>query len=114
MLEADLVPRAMVDNQSAIRTVSNDMVSLAATHTAHRYHFIKDKTSKGCVNVQWCVSKDELADIVTKRLVRQTFEELRCRFVVIEKILHTGHVIIKYTALTCTRGISHGNPLWVV
>ena len=69
----------MVDNQSAIRTIKNEMMSSAAKHIAIRYHFIEDEASKGRVSVKWCASKDQLEDILTKALPRQTFEELRCQ-----------------------------------
>ena len=68
----------MVDNQSGIRTMNNEMVSAAAKHIALSYRFIKGETSKGRVSAKWCASKDQLADMLTKPLPRQTFEELRC------------------------------------
>ena len=79
VLSIEFVPSIMADNQSAIRTMKNEMVSAAAKHVALIYHFIKDETSKEHVSIKWCASKDQLDDIPTKPLPRQTFEELRCQ-----------------------------------
>ena len=87
LLSIEIVPGIMADKQSAIRTMKNEMLSAAANHIAIRYHFIKDETSKGRVSVKWCASKDQLADILTKPLPRQTFEELRCKLPVAKREL---------------------------
>ena len=76
----------MVDNQSGIRTMNNEMVSAAAKHIALSYRFIKGETSKGRVSAKWCASKDQLADMLTKPLPRQTFEELRCEIQVFKRV----------------------------
>ena len=46
LLRIEIVPSIIFDNQSAIRTTINEMVSSAAKHIAIRYHSIKDETSK--------------------------------------------------------------------
>ena len=75
MLIIEIVPSIMVENQSTIRTIKKKMVLAAAKLIALSYHFIKDETIKGCVSVKLCVSKDQLAGILTKPLPRQTLEE---------------------------------------
>ena len=67
MLSIEIFPSVMVNNQSTIRTMKNEMVSDAAKHIALRYHVIEDETCKGRVDVKWCDSKDQLADIMTDR-----------------------------------------------
>lgn len=79
LLSIKIVPSIMVDNQSSIRTMKNEMVSAAAKHIFLRYHFVRYKTSKGVVSVLCCAINDQLADILTKPLPRQTFEGLRCQ-----------------------------------
>ena len=88
LLHVVIVPSIMSDNQSTIRTMKNEMMSTAAKHIALRYHFIKDEITKGLVNVKWCPSKDQLADILTEDISRQTYEVLRCQ-------LHVVNVSLK-------------------
>ena len=88
ILHVVIVPSIIIDNQSAIRTMKNEMISTAAKHIALRYHFIEDEITKGLVNVKWCPSKDQLADILTKAVSRQTYEVLRCQ-------LHVVNVSLK-------------------
>ena len=80
-----IVPSIMIDNQSTIRTMKNEMMSTAAKHIALRYHFIEDEITKGLVNVKWCPSKDQLADILTEDISRQTYEVLRCQLHVVKR-----------------------------
>ena len=79
LLTIEIALSIMVESQSAIRTMKNEMVSKHIKHIALRYHFIKDETSKRRVSVKWCATKDHLADILAKPLPRQAFEELRCQ-----------------------------------
>lgn len=79
ILDVNITPRLAIDNQSAIKTVTNDMVSSSAKHIAIRYHFVKDEVRKGHVKPEWCASKDQRADILTKALARPLYEDLRTK-----------------------------------
>ena len=42
-----------------------------------KYHFIRDETKKGTIDVQYCRTDDMIADILTKGLYAERFEKLR-------------------------------------
>ena len=48
-------------------------------HIAIDYHFVRDKVSKGLLQVSHVSTKDQLADALTKSLSRQRFSLLRSK-----------------------------------
>ena len=46
-------------------------------HINVRYFFITDRISKGEVRVEWCPTKDMVADFMTKPLQGSAFREFR-------------------------------------
>ena len=56
----------MIDNQSAIRTMKNEMITTYTQHISLRYYFIKGEIIKGLVGVKWFPKKDQLTDILSK------------------------------------------------
>lgn len=66
-----------VDNQSAIKSMTNEMSSPRTKHINIRYHFIRDVIQQGDVTVKYCPTQQQIADIMTKPLQRIVFERLR-------------------------------------
>lgn len=66
-----------VDNQSAIKSMKNEITSARSKHINIRYHFIRDVIQRGDVMVQYCPTQKQLADILTKPLQRVAFQRLR-------------------------------------
>ncbi|GMF36694.1 unnamed protein product [Phytophthora fragariaefolia] len=66
-----------VDNQSAIKSMENQMTSARSKHINVRYHYIRDVIARGDVIVFYCPTEQQLADILTKPLQRVVFERLR-------------------------------------
>ena len=46
-------------------------------HIAIKYHFIRDETKKGTINVQYCRTDDMIVDMLTKGLYAEQFVKLR-------------------------------------
>ena len=65
------------DNQSAISMTRNPQFHGRSKHIAIKYHFIRDETKKGTIDVRYCRSSDMIADILTKGLYAEQFMKLR-------------------------------------
>ena len=46
-------------------------------HIDVRFHFLRDLTMDGIVKLEFCGSKDQLADIMTKLLTLEVFTRLK-------------------------------------
>ncbi len=66
-----------VDNQGGIDLANNPKYHDRTKHIDIRYHFIRDVTQKGLVDLIHLPSNDNTADILTKSLPREKFEEHR-------------------------------------
>jgi ribonuclease HI len=65
------------DNQAAISISSNPAVPHARTkHIDLRHHYVRECVQAGRISVQWVSSSKQMADVFTKGLNRQTFQEL--------------------------------------
>ena len=68
---------SLCDNTSAI-CISKDPVHHSRIKHIHiRHHFLKDYVEKDLVKVEFCSTKNQIADILTKPLSRETFEKIR-------------------------------------
>ena len=65
------------DNQSAISMSRNPQFHGRSKHIAIKYHFIRDETKNGTIDVHYCRSEDMIADMMTKGLYAERFEKLR-------------------------------------
>ena len=65
------------DNQGTIALVKNPVAHKRTKHIDIRHHFVREEFENGTLNVQYCPTKDTLADLLTKPLSRCTFEHLR-------------------------------------
>ena len=48
-------------------------------HINRKYHFIKDALQEGVINVKFCRSEEQLADIFMKALPKDRFKQLRLK-----------------------------------
>ena len=67
------------DNKSSMLLQSNGKASSGKSmkHINIQYFFITDKISKGEVRVEWCLTKDMVADFLTKPLQGANFKRFR-------------------------------------
>lgn len=73
-----------VDNQSAIRLVKNAEHHKRTKHIDIKYHFVREKYENGEVNIIFVPSKEQLADITTKPLSKDQFNNLKSQFGMVE------------------------------
>lgn len=73
----DKQPVLFIDNQSTIRLVKNPEFHKRTKHIDVRYHFIREKYEEGQFQLQYIGTEDQIADILTKPLVKERFEKLR-------------------------------------
>ncbi|KAD4179213.1 hypothetical protein E3N88_27804 [Mikania micrantha] len=66
-----------VDNQSAINLMKNPVFHGRSKHINTHYHFIRECIEKGEIKVEHISGKLQKADILTKALPRQKFEEMK-------------------------------------
>lgn len=66
-----------VDNKSAIALAKNPVFHDRSKHIDTRYHFIRDCVQAGSIDLLYVNTEIQLADVLTKSLGRQRFEELR-------------------------------------
>lgn len=65
------------DNSSAIKLSKNPVLHGRSKHIDIRFHFLRDLTRDGVVELVHCRSKDQIADIMTKPLKLEEFLKLR-------------------------------------
>ena len=65
------------DNQGSIAMAKNPVSHARTKHIDIRFHYIREAVSNGIVTIFYCGTKDMLADILTKPLVRDRFQTLR-------------------------------------
>ncbi|CAL2270573.1 unnamed protein product [Prunus armeniaca] len=65
------------DNTSAIAITKNSVFHQKTKHIDRRYHFIKDALQEGTIDLVYCPTKEQVADIFTKPLAKDRFNYLR-------------------------------------
>jgi hypothetical protein len=63
----------MGDNKGAIITAITPECALKKKHVALSYHFVREQTAVGTINPQKIEGRDNVADLLTKALDRNTF-----------------------------------------
>lgn len=71
------VPKLFVDNQSAIRLAKNPEFHKRTKHIGVKYHFVREKVRDKEINVEFVGTEKQTADILTKALPKQRFNELK-------------------------------------
>jgi hypothetical protein len=72
------------DNQSAISIANNPASHDKTKHIAIRHHFVRDSVEAGEVQLQYCPTNEMVADILTKPLAHDRFEQLRDKLSVVD------------------------------
>ncbi|XP_034203510.1 disease resistance protein RPV1-like [Prunus dulcis] len=67
----------LCDNTSAIATSKNPVHHHKTRHINRRFHFIRDALQDGEIDLLYCKTEEQVADIFTKALARDHFEFLR-------------------------------------
>jgi hypothetical protein len=70
-------PVLKIDNQSAIKLIRNPTFHNRTKHIDIRYKFIRDLCESNQLNVSYCSSDAQAADLLTKALPKARFEKLR-------------------------------------
>ncbi|KAL5724118.1 hypothetical protein ACHQM5_007419 [Ranunculus cassubicifolius] len=65
------------DNSSAIKLTRNPVLHGRSKHIDVRYHFLRDLNNEGVIDVVYCPTGDQIADIFTKPLKPPQFAKLR-------------------------------------
>ena len=74
ILEKSLI---LCDNTSAINLSKNSILHSRAKHIDIRHHFLRDHVSKGDVVLNFVPTNQQLADIFTKPLPKESFTRIR-------------------------------------
>jgi len=64
-------------HQSAINLAKNPISHERSKHIETKFHFLKEQVGKGKLEVKHCNTKEKVANIFTKPLRLDRFEELR-------------------------------------
>ena len=62
-----------IDNQSAIKLAKNSEFHKRSKHMDVLYHFVRNTLNRKIINISYVEFKEQLADIFTKPLTKQTF-----------------------------------------
>ncbi|CAL2255491.1 unnamed protein product [Prunus armeniaca] len=73
-IEAEYVS---ANNTSAIAMTRNPVFHQKTKHINRRYHFIRDALQDGVVDLKYCKSEEQVADIFTKALPKDRYNYLR-------------------------------------
>ncbi|GKA04987.1 hypothetical protein Tco_0684107 [Tanacetum coccineum] len=76
----------MCDNKGAIDLSKNPVQHSRTKHIEIRHHFLRDNVQKGHISIEKVPSVDNIADILTKPLKRESFNYLRLSLGMMEHI----------------------------
>ena len=65
------------DNSSTIKLSKNPVLHGRSKHIDVRFHFLRDLTQEGAVELVYCGTQEQLADIMTKPLPLAAFQKFR-------------------------------------
>lgn len=67
----------MCDNISTIKLSRNPVLHGRSKHIRVRFHFLRDLVKEGIIDMKFCGTQDQLADIMTKPLKLGAFQKLK-------------------------------------
>lgn len=68
-----------INNMSAIALAKNPVTHGRSKHIDRKYHFIRQHVKENNIQLVFCRTEDQIADIFTKPLKVETFEYFRIR-----------------------------------
>ena len=73
------------DNKSAIAIAKNPIFHNRTKHIAIKYHYLREVEANGDIQLKYCNTENQLADIFTKALPRDRFQLLHFMLVISDK-----------------------------
>lgn len=67
----------MCDNSSTIQLSKNPVFHGRSKHIDVRFHFLRDLVNNGIIELSYCNTQNQIADVMTKPLKLEHFEKLR-------------------------------------
>ncbi|XP_068318271.1 secreted RxLR effector protein 161-like [Pyrus communis] len=93
-MQVDVTP-LMCDNTLAIAMTKNPIFHQKTKHIKRKFHFIREALQENTIELIYCKSQDQMADIFTKALPKERFVYLREMFGIKTRIHLKGSVGIK-------------------
>lgn len=75
--------RLLINNKSAINLAKHPIAHGRSKHIETRFHFLGDQVNKEKLKLEYCRTELQVADILTKPIKRERFEELRSKLGVV-------------------------------
>jgi len=72
------------DNTSAINISKSPVMHSKTKHIPIKYHFLREQVLEQKIKLEYVPSKEQVVDILTKPLPRETFEYLRKKMGVVD------------------------------
>ena len=69
--------KVLVDNKSAIDLANNPLSHGRSKHIERRFHFLRDQVNKEKLELEYCNTEIQLADILTKPMAKARFDALK-------------------------------------
>lgn len=76
-LKGDYVMKLRDDNKSAIDLAKHHVSHGRSKHIETKFHFLRDQVNREILELVYCKSSEQLADLLTKPLAAKRFAELR-------------------------------------
>ncbi len=67
------------DNQGAICLAKNPVAHRRTKHIDIRHHFVREQVATGSIKIEYVSTKEQVADVLTKPLPRDAFEQMRVK-----------------------------------
>jgi hypothetical protein len=83
-MEATLI---LCDNQSCIKMTEIPIFHDKSKHIEIRYHYIRDMVQRGAIKLQYVITDEHVADVLTKPLSRVKFEHFQDKLGIVRKDL---------------------------
>ena len=77
-IETSCIP-ILCDNTSAMNMAKNPVQHKCTNYIDVRHHFLYDNVEKGNIVMKFCKTEDQVADIFTKALGRESFQKNRLK-----------------------------------